>query len=165
MTDPYRSSGGEACPQCSTPLERSPESIVPGVAPCPNACGAWLPTTYLASLFDTSEIAREAHDAEQAEVRRYELPPCPTCSAPLVRAWLGAAPIRMCAEHGLWVAATSAGRFDAQLAGPVARHRRLLELMALLSHPDDASRREVAKRVLALEDRVAAIEAALRDHR
>lgn len=160
MTDPYRSSGGDACPQCSTPLERTPE----GAAPCPNGCGAWLPTSYLATLFDTSEIAREAHDAEQAEGRRYELPPCPTCGAPLIRGWLGAAPVRLCAEHGLWIAAATAARFDAQLAAPVERHRRLLALMALLSHPDEASRREIARRVLALEDRVAALEASLRDH-
>ena len=155
--DPYRSSGGDACPQCASPLDMASG----GPAPCANGCGEWLPMAYIATVFDIAELDRESPHHEQAESQAYQPPPCPSCERPLVRAWLKAAPVRLCAEHGVWIAAASHDRFTAQLAAPMARHQRMLALAALLAAADEGSRREVARRVIVVEDRLAVLGAEL----
>ncbi len=52
-------------------------------------------------------------------------------------------------------------RFESQLAAPMERYRRLREMIALLATADDDRRVAVARRVLDLEDRIAALEAEL----
>jgi Zn-finger nucleic acid-binding protein len=154
VADPYRTPAARGCPLCGEQLDLSQV----GAIACGNGCGEWLPRAHLATILDLADLDLKPYSSGYHRERvDYRAPPCPQCARELALSWIETVPIRVCAEHGMWVAAAVRDRFTQQLAAPIARHERLVAVMELLASAEPAARRELARRILALEDQVASL--------
>jgi len=150
--DPYRSGGSYLpCPRCGDALLVSGSSFV-----CGRDCGEWIELASLRELQIGGDLGvRNKHRSPEAPASARH---CPLCRRQMEsRAW-GNALFEQCAAHGIWLAARVRSAFHMRIAAALEDER---EVNALAEHLDTGSpegRRELARRILALERRVAALE-------
>jgi hypothetical protein len=118
---------------------------------------------YLASIIDVRALALVSSPRSviygQLDDRRLG---CPTCGETMAILWANDTPVRRCAaEHGLWIGATERDAFSNELYEPIEQRQRSATMRLLLAAvvagiPGAVER--MADRILALEDRIAALE-------
>lgn len=151
MSDPYREPGTPwACPRCSEPLLASD-----GPRPCRADCGEWWPIELLREL----ELDREL-DSEAVARSSFAYVPgrCVTCGKPMEACSWSNTLLAQCPGHGVWLEARFRAAFHVVIDDWVEREREVRELADRLGEADDAGRRELARRLLALERRLAKLE-------
>ena len=151
--DPYRSSGGNylPCPRCGDALLISGTSFV-----CGRDCGEWIELSSLRELQIGADLGAR-HDSGYPEfpVSAFH---CPRCGRQMEsRAW-GNALFDQCAGHGIWLAARFRSVFHMRIAAALEDEREVRALAERLNVESPEARRELARRILALERRVAALE-------
>jgi hypothetical protein len=148
---PYRSSGGNLpCPRCGDALLLSGTSFV-----CGRDCGEWLEPSSLRDLPLGGDLGVRQEGGPGAPPSPLS---CPRCGRPLdARAW-GYALFEQCAGHGVWLAARFRSAFHMQVAAAIEEEREITALAARIDAASPEGRRELARRILAIERRLAALE-------
>jgi hypothetical protein len=124
------------CPRCADALTHGA---------CARDCGEWIEAAALPAV--RLEPARS--DAREPRL------PCPRCGQPMeARTW-GTTPYDRC-EHGVWLEGRARERFHAQLSAAIDTEREIARLEAYLADP--AGRRELAARLVHLEQRCERLE-------
>jgi hypothetical protein len=138
--DPYRDGAVPACPRCGELLGAE------------HACGEWIPAASLAGI-PLAELGK----FDQVKPLRAEPIPamCPACHQEMEPRFWSDALFDLC-THGIWVDAEHRKHFHARLAIVHDQNRQLDELAERMETIE--GRREFARRLLALERRVARME-------
>jgi polyhydroxyalkanoate synthesis regulator phasin len=123
VTDPYRTSGGTACPRCRNPLARESDDELN----CSSGCGTWLGNKLIQKLVALETIARSSGNPFRATPLRPTR--CLVCKEPLNDLYKGTVDVLtlgQCLEHGVWLEAADRSVFEAMYR-PDIRERELDE--------------------------------------
>lgn len=170
---PYRQSQGVTCPACATVLLDGKD----GARSCPRGCGEW----FARRVVDERWGHTVTIDGDpRLKWRVGGTPaPCPVCKQKMTRVVHQAWQSQRCDDHGVWFVRDARAQFERELADDIAvflrgrdavdRERRdaaaleatLAELLERVATGDRIAMRALARRLLALEARVAELEAAL----
>jgi len=155
MVDPYRSAPLRPCPSCNEPLVAHERTFL-----CDRGCGEW-----------ATEPVRVVLGAEAVgAVLSFEgfkdpSAKCPDCKTELDGRIWGDAVFRICRKHGVWLEGWARARFHKTVATHAEKLQRVAtdvddtdvrELAERLADP--AARFEIARRLIALERRLAELE-------
>ena len=155
MTDPYRDSAElRGCPMCGAPWDVTDQA--PTV--CPHDCGVWMTMAYLASIIDLRKLTFETSPGwfYRGGLDDDDPYPCPGCGERMKLVWVKNTPVHQCEHrHGLWIRAKYRDAFSSELAEPLEHQRRIATLRQQLA---SGAVDEVAAHIVALEDRIKALE-------
>ncbi|MFN0245864.1 MAG: hypothetical protein ACKV2T_03080 [Kofleriaceae bacterium] len=155
MTDPYRSAPRRVCPSCHETLVANGSTFL-----CDRGCGEWAMDPLRVVL------GAEAVGAVLSfEGFRDPSAKCPDCQIELDgRIWDDAV-FRICRKHGVWLEGWARTRFHETIATQAEKLQRVAtvvddidvrELAERLADP--TARFEIARRLIALERRLAELE-------
>lgn len=155
MTDPYRSAPVRACPSCGEPLVAHERSFL-----CDRGCGEW-------ALDPMRVVAGAEAVGALLSFEGFKDPSakCPDCGVELDGRIWGDAVFRMCRKHGVWLEGWARARFHKTVAIHAEKLQRVAidvddtdvrELAERLADPH--ARFEIARRLIALERRLAELE-------
>ena len=143
MSDPYRSVPVLRCVRCDTELSPIGDWLA-----CRNGCGHWMDRERLPSSIDQLGVS-EAFAGVTGN--------CPRCFEDLdARTW-STLRFEACREHGIWLDRGGHYMFDELLASAQRSADRVSELADALATQSPAAFRQLAARIVALEDQVAAL--------
>lgn len=154
MTDhPYRGDGGSLrCPRCGDGLLVAGSSFV-----CGRDCGEWVAIASLDELELGHELGHELMLDRPFAIKPIPTP-CPICDRTMVsRIWVNAL-FELCAPHGVWLDARFRAAFHMRVTAAIESEREVRELALRMTTETPEGRRELARRVLALERRMLALE-------
>lgn len=148
---PYRTSGGNLpCPRCGDELLLSGTSFV-----CGRDCGEWLEPPSLRDLPLGGDLGVRQEGGAGYPASALA---CPRCGRHMeARAW-GHALFEQCAGHGVWLAARFRSAFHMRVAAAIEEEREVAALADRIGAASPEGRRELARRILALERRILALE-------
>ena len=120
MSDPYRSSGGDPCPRCRSPLARETDDWLV----CGEGCGTWLGNGLVKTLLDPATLVKSKGNPFRAT----PLPPtkCVVCKQLMNDLYKGAIDVLtlgQCLEHGVWLETADREIFEAMYADEIRAHR------------------------------------------
>lgn len=121
MSDPYRTSGGTACPRCRNPLARESDDELN----CASRCGTWLGNKLIEKLVTLETIAKSTGNPFRATALRPMR--CLVCKEPLNDLYKGTVDVLtmgQCMAHGVWLEAADRAVFEAMFR-PDIREREL----------------------------------------
>lgn len=148
MSGPYRDGDTPICPRCNEALLLGTGSSV-----CPRDCGEWVDEAALAGL-PLAELG-SLRGAEQGARRHAK---CARCRRDMgAREWDNAE-VEVCTSHGVWIDTRYRAAFHGLVAETLERERALQKMVDLLAASDPTSRRELARRLLAMERRLDRLE-------
>lgn len=141
MTDPYRDPPVYPCVRCDAPLAGDADALL-----CAAGCGRWIERAALpdavGKLGDLDTFTGVTGS-------------CPHCRDDLdARVW-STLRFEACNVHGIWLDAGSQPELARLLATAWARIDRITQLAELLATKKPAAYRELAERIVDLEDQVA----------
>lgn len=152
MSEPYRDGGSPyLCPRCGDPL-----LVSNGAQLCGRGCGEWIGIAALRDLSLGDELA--GPNVRRRTSFAYVTGACVTCGRAMeARSWANAL-FEMCSAHGVWLDARFRPAFHQRLAEAAERERAARELADRLAAATPADRLDMARRIVALERRVAELE-------
>ncbi len=130
MSDPYRTSGGQACPRCRNVLVRETDDWLY----CTGGCGTWLGNRVIKTLLDPALLVKSTGNPFRATA----LPPtkCLVCKQPLNDLYKGAVDVLtlgQCTAHGVWLEQADRTVFEALYAPEIHRTAEVAERQELES--------------------------------
>ncbi len=147
MSDPYRDAAHPHCPRCSEVLLAVGTSYV-----CPRDCGEWITLTSLREQVVIPELGTDYAAFPIGTVN------CPICARRMEsRAWSNAL-FELCVAHGVWIDARFRKDFHRYIAALIADERVIAEFAERIGSATLDARRELARRIFALERRMLALE-------
>jgi hypothetical protein len=153
---PYRGDGGSLrCPRCGEGL------LVVGLGGssfvCAGDCGEWVGIGSLDELELGHELGHELMTDRPFAIKPIPAA-CPVCDRRMEsRMWVNAL-FELCSLHGVWLDARFRAAFHMRVTAAIESEREVRELALRLSTETPEGRRELARRVIALERRMLALE-------
>jgi Zn-finger nucleic acid-binding protein len=134
---PYREGAAPTCPRCGATLLFERETFT-----CSRACGEWIENDWLRNQKVEGDLGLLDRRATSHTF-------CPVCRRRLEIRVLEGATFESCPSHGVWLESDRRQPFHQRLSALLQSERAVRELAAQLETAH--GRREVARRILALE--------------
>jgi len=149
LEDPYRTGKRLECPRCQAAMLDGDGKAMA----CPKDCGEWLTAEYIDELLPRGTLKNVA-----AAWWKNPETACPICARKMDTRSKDGLIYDLCPEHGVWLDASQRSRFEAEFVVDIVMHRRFNELVAALAKGGEAAAKEISRRLLDLEQRIAKLE-------
>jgi len=150
LEDPYRSGSRLECPRCKAGLLDNDGKAMA----CPKGCGEWLTAEYIGEILPRDTLKNLAAVAWW----KHPETACPVCARKAELRAKDGLTYNLCSEHGVWLDANQRSRFEAEFAVDITAHRRFNELVAAITKGGEGAAKEITRRLIDLEQRIAKLE-------